>query len=130
MRIEQWKWLAWLHRLHPQIDLAQFYSHWVDIDAVDTTAYYIVQCRSHSLQSRLFFPATYRCQFFSNALRRCNQKMTTATGRVADLEVKNSFLCIMLLTSLSQCGFQCRIKQAIYQACWRVIAARHFALVS
>src|SRR5690348_8512813 len=42
MYIEPWERLPWLQHLHPQIDLAQFYSHRVDIDAVDTTTHHIV----------------------------------------------------------------------------------------
>src|SRR6266851_1124122 len=130
MCIQERKRLAGFDGLHPEIDLAKFYRHGIDIYAIDAVTDHVAQGSAAVFRSWFLIAGAHGSQSLGDAVGSGDQEMSAAAGRVADFEVENGLLGVRLRTGFCQDGLKGRIEQAIDQAGGRIVAAGGLAFVT
>ena len=91
MVVEERERLAGLQGFEPEIDLAEFHGHGVDVHAEDAVADHIAEGLSVGFRGRLFVAGANGGQTLGDAVGGGNQEMAAAAGGVADLQRQNRF---------------------------------------
>src|SRR5260370_31818788 len=130
MRVQERQWLARFDSFHPEVDLAEFHGHGVDIHAVDAVTDYIAQGGAAGLRSRFLVAGTHSGKAFGDAVGGCDQEVSTAAGWVADFKMKDSLLRVRLCAGFRKYRLQSGIEQTIDQAGGRIVATSGLAFIA
>lgn len=77
-------------RFEPEVDLAQFDGHGVDVDAEDAAADHVADGRTDGVGGRLLIARADRRQTLADTVGSRDEEVAGAAGGIADLQVENA----------------------------------------
>lgn len=84
----------WLDRFHPQIDLAEFDGHGVDVYTIDAATNDVTQGLAPGFRRWLLFACANGSKTLGDAMSGSNEKVAAAAGGITDFEVENGVFWI------------------------------------
>ena len=134
--IEEGERLAGFDGFKPQADAAEFGGHGVDVHSIEAVADDIAQGALVVERGGFAFAlclGAHLGQMLGQPVRRANQEVAGADGRIADLESEDGLLCFrgrLALDGLFDNGVERRVQQALHERVGRVVGAGGLALIA